>query len=77
VDEVGVGGHGIDLTTNRSKLLVFVCQILQLCRTYKGKVRRIEEKDTPLAQDILLAYKLKVIFVIGIGAKIGNFLVDH
>ena len=77
VDKVGIGGHGVNLTADGLKLLVLVRQILQLRRTNEGKVRRIEEKDAPFSKDIFLAYKLKLVFVIGIGAKIGNFLVDH
>ena len=58
VDEMGIGGHRIDLTADGPELLVLIRQILQLRGTHKGKVRRIEEKDAPLAKDILLAYKL-------------------
>jgi hypothetical protein len=77
VDEMGVSGNGIDFAADGSELLVLVCQILQFRRTHEGEIRGIEEKDTPLTQDIFLADKLKVIFVVGIGAEIGNFLVDH
>ena len=33
------------------KWSVFVCKILKLCGTYKGKIRRIEEKYAPLAEN--------------------------
>ena len=74
---MGIGGHGIDLTADGLKLLIFVSQVLQFRGTHKGKVRRIEEKHAPLAKNIFLADKLEVIFVIGIGAEIRNFFVDH
>ena len=77
VDKMGVGGYRIDLAADGAELLILVSQILQLRGTHEGKVRRIEEKDAPLTKDVFLAYKLKVIFVIGVGAKIGNFLIDH
>ena len=77
VDKMGIGGHRIDLAADCLKLLVLFCQILQLGRANEGKVRRIEEEYTPLAQDVFLTYKLEFVFVIGIGAKIRNFFIDH
>jgi hypothetical protein len=74
---MGVGGHGINLAANGPELLILVRQILQLRGTDKGKVRGIEEKYTPLAQDILLGYKFEIVFVERIGSEIGNFPVDH
>jgi hypothetical protein len=77
VDKVGIRRNGIDLTADLSELLILLCQILQLRRTDKGKVRRIEEEYAPLAHDILFADKLEFVLMIGISAKIGNFPVDH
>ena len=77
VNEMSIGRHGIDLAADGTELLVLIRQILQLRGTYKGKVRGIEEKDTPFSEDIFFAHKLKFIFVVGIGAEIRNFLVDH
>ena len=77
VDKMGIGRYRIDLTADGLELVVLVSQILQLGGTYKGKVRRIEEEHAPLSQNIFLAYKLKFVFVIGIGAKFRDFLIDH
>ena len=52
VDVMGIAGNGINLAARSLKLRVFICQILQLRRANKGKVRRVEEKDSPLAQHI-------------------------
>ena len=77
VDEMGISRQGINLTADGFKLLVLVRQILQFRRTHKGKVRRIEEKHTPFAQDILLGHKFEIVLVERVDAKIGNFLIDH
>ena len=49
VNEMGVGGHGIDLAADGPELLILVRQIFQFGGTDKGKVRGIEEKYAPLA----------------------------
>ena len=77
VDKVGIGGHGIHLTANGLELFILVGQILQLCGTNEGKVGGIEEKHTPLTQNIFSGHHLEIIPVKGIGAEIGYFLVDH
>ena len=48
VNEMSVGGDGIDLTANAAELLILVCQVLQFRGAHKGKVCRIEEKDDHL-----------------------------
>ena len=77
VDKMGIGRYRIDLTADGLELLVLVSQILQFGGTYKGKVRRIEEEHAPFAKNVFLAYKLKFVFMIGIGAKFRDFLIDH
>ena len=77
VDKMGIGGHRIDLAADGLELLVLFRQILQLGGTHKGKVRRIEKEHAPLSQDIFLSYNLIFVLVLGIGAIIGNFLIDH
>jgi hypothetical protein len=77
VDEMGIGGHGINLAADGFKLFVLVRKVLQLRGTDKGKVGGIEEKHAPLAQDILFGYKFEIVFMKCVGAEIGNFLIDH
>ena len=77
VDKMGIRGHGIDLAADGAELLILIRQILQLCGAYEGEIRGVEEENTPFPQDVLPADKLELLFVIGIGAEIGNFPVDH
>jgi hypothetical protein len=65
-----VCGNGIDLTAYVFEILVFVCKILKLCGTYKGKIRGIEEKHAPLAENIFLGHELEIVLMERIGAKI-------
>ena len=77
VNKMGIGGHGVDFATDALKLLILVRQVLQLRGTHKGKVGGIEEKYAPHAQNILLRNEFEIVFVERVGAKIGNFLIDH
>ena len=77
VDEMGIGGHRVDLAAYIAELLVLVRQILQLRRADEGEVRRIEEEYAPLAENVFLGNKLEVVGVIGIDLEIGYFLVDQ
>ena len=71
VDKMGVCGHGVNLTADGPELLVLVRQVLQLCRANEGEVSGIEEKYAPLAENIFLRYKFKIVLVERVGAKIG------
>ena len=77
VHEMCVCGNGIDLTAYVFEILVLVCKILQLCGTYKGKIRRIKEKYAPLAENIFLRYRFEIVFMERMRLEIGNFFAYH
>ena len=65
------------LASCRVELLIEIGQILQLCGADKSKVRRIEEKYTPLAQYIRFAHGAKSVVLITLHGKIGDFFLDQ
>ncbi len=69
MDIFAVGGNSIYFTTLFFKLIIVVCQILQFCGTYKCKVCRIKEKQTPLPDDIFLCYGTDGTVFIGLYRK--------
>jgi hypothetical protein len=75
--KMGVGGYGIDFASDFPELFILFCQILQFCGAYKGKIRRIKEKQTPFAQNIIPGNHLKGPIMKGICTKVRNLLVDH
>ena len=77
VDIVGIAGDRINLASCRVELLIEIGQILQLCGADKSKVRRIEEKYTPLVQYIRFAHGAKSVVLITLHGKIGDFFLDQ
>lgn len=73
VTKMSIRRHGIYLTAEGPELLILIRQILQLRRTNKSEVCRIEEKHTPLPQNIFLRHKFEIAFAEYIGAEIGKF----
>ena len=77
VDEVGIGGYGVDFRAGSYELVIDICQILQLGGADKSEVRRVEEEYAPLTQDILLGDGLEAVVAISLCAECTDFLVDH
>jgi hypothetical protein len=77
VDKVSVAGNRIDFAPNGFKIIVFVCQILQLGGAYKGEVRRVEEKNAPLAENIGFSYGFEHLVMKRLHGKIANFFLNH
>lgn len=57
--EVGVCAYGVNLYTHCLELVVFFCNINQFGRTYKRKVCRIEEENSPFAFYVFVGYCLE------------------
>ena len=77
VDKMGVCRNRVDFAASSLEIRIFILQILQLGRAYKGKVGRIEEKYAPFSQNIGLGHGFKLPILISLNRKITYFFIDH
>ena len=77
VDEVGIGGDGIDLSAYGNELVLDIGQVLQLRGAHESEVRGIEEEHAPLAEDILLGNGPEAVVDIGLSVESADLFVDH
>ena len=72
-----VTGYGIHFASGRLKIHILIGQILQLRGANKGKIRRIEEKHSPLSQNVRLGNGFEGAFMIGLYGKFSDFFINE
>ena len=77
VDEVGVGAHGVDLHAEFLELFIFFSHILKFGWAYECEVGRIEEKDCPFAEHILVCDCLELAVVVCLYLEFRDAGVDY
>src|SRR5699024_3623952 len=77
MDIMGVTGYGIHLAASRLEIRILICQIFQLRRANKGKVRWIEEKHGPISNYVCLGNGLEGAFMVGLYGKFSDFFIDE
>ena len=73
---MAVGAHRENLYAHGLELIVFALKVLQFSGADKGEVGRIEEKQCPLAFDVLVADGFEIAVLESLNGELGCVLID-